>query len=160
MGAMDGKGPDHLRPGQVGRTARSRIRPFPLCIIALSRNASCLHLSFNHSQSAFFGQGPPSRYPLNQGVHRLAHEHDALLELNKSSRGSPWTAISRFNLRSYFRAPSKTLGNADEMGLSKEMGGNPLTSIGERKGTKNRGMERKTAEKTADCSPAIHGSVA
>src|SRR5262249_41197594 len=37
----------------------SRIRPFPLCIIALSRNASCLHLSFNYSQSAFFGQGPP-----------------------------------------------------------------------------------------------------
>src|SRR5262245_42015712 len=45
------------RPGQVGRTARSRIRPFPLCIIALSRNASCLHPSFNYSQSAFFGQG-------------------------------------------------------------------------------------------------------
>src|SRR6516162_839217 len=100
MGAMDGKGPDHLRPGQVGRTARSRIRPFPLCIIALSRNASCLHLLFNYSQSAFFGQGPPSRYPLNQGVHGLAHEHDALLELNKSNRGSPWTAISRFNRRS------------------------------------------------------------
>jgi len=58
MGTMDGKGPDHLRPGQVGRTARSRIRPFPLCIIALSRNASCLHLSFNYSQSAFFGQRP------------------------------------------------------------------------------------------------------
>src|SRR5215467_4447367 len=57
MGAMDGKGPDHLRPGQVGRTARSRIRPFPLCIIALSRNASCLHLLFNCSKSAFFGQG-------------------------------------------------------------------------------------------------------
>ena len=97
---MDGKGPDHLRPGQVGRTARSRIRPFPLCIIALSRNASCLHLLFNYSQSAFFGQGPPSRYPLDQGVHGLAHEHDALLELNKSNRGSPWTAISRFNRRS------------------------------------------------------------
>src|SRR5262245_790551 len=100
MGAMDGKGPDHLRPGQVGRTARSRIRPFPLCIIALSRNASCLHLLFNYSQSAFFGQGPPSRYPLDQGVHGLAHEHDALLELNKSNRGSPWTAISRVNRRS------------------------------------------------------------
>src|SRR5262245_20903075 len=59
VAAMNGKGPDHLRPGQVGRTARSRIRPFPLCIIALSRNASCLHLLFNYSQSAFFGQGPP-----------------------------------------------------------------------------------------------------
>jgi hypothetical protein len=56
IAAMDGNGPDHLRPGQVGRTARSRIRPFPLCIIALSRDASCLHLSFNYSQSAFFGQ--------------------------------------------------------------------------------------------------------
>ena len=41
------------------------------------------------------------------------------------------------------------------MGLSKEMGGNPLTSIGERKGTKNRGMERKTAEKTADCCRSL-----
>src|SRR6516165_12451449 len=37
---------------------------------------------------------------LDQGVHGLAHEHDALLELNKSNRGSPWTAISRFNRRS------------------------------------------------------------
>src|SRR5262249_31650346 len=63
-------------------------------------NASCLHPSFNYSQSAFFGQGPPSRYPLDHGVHGLAHEHDALLELNKSNRGSPWTAISRFNRRS------------------------------------------------------------
>ena len=28
----DGKGPDPLRPGQVGRADRSRIRPFPPCI--------------------------------------------------------------------------------------------------------------------------------
>src|SRR6516165_3602373 len=30
----------------------------------------------------------------------LAHERVGLLELNKSNRGSPWTAISRFNRRS------------------------------------------------------------
>src|SRR5262249_23908902 len=63
-------------------------------------NAFCLHPSLNSSKSAFFGQGPPSRYPLDHGVHGLAHEHDALLELNKSNRGTPWTAISRFNRRS------------------------------------------------------------
>src|SRR5262245_20653815 len=58
MGAMERKRPPTIKGrGKVGRTARSRIRPFPLCIIALSRNASCLHLSFNYSQSAFFGQG-------------------------------------------------------------------------------------------------------
>src|SRR5262249_2497354 len=94
------KRPRPLKAGAVDRTARSRIRPFPLCIIALSRNASCLHLSFNYSQSAFFKQGPPSRYPLDQGVHGLAHEHDALLESNKLNRGSPWTATSRSNRRS------------------------------------------------------------
>ena len=34
---MDGNCPGLQWPGPVGRTARSRIRPFPLCIIALSR---------------------------------------------------------------------------------------------------------------------------
>src|SRR5262249_17364359 len=37
---------------------------------------------------------------VHHAVHGLAHEHVALLELNKSNRGSPWTAISRFNRRS------------------------------------------------------------
>jgi len=35
-------------------------------IIALSRNASCLHLPFNYSQSAFFGQGQPGLVYLRQ----------------------------------------------------------------------------------------------
>src|SRR5262249_18868554 len=48
------KAPTIKGRGKVGRTARSKIRPFPICIIALSRNASCLHLSFNYSQRAFF----------------------------------------------------------------------------------------------------------
>src|SRR5262249_41999976 len=100
MGAMDGKGPDHLRPGQVGRTARKRIRPFPSCIVGLERIFFFLQLFLIYQQSAFLAKGPPSRYPLDQGVHGLAREHDALLELNKSNRGSPWTAISRFNRRS------------------------------------------------------------
>jgi hypothetical protein len=39
-------------------------------------------------------------YELVHAVHWLAHEHVALLELNKSNRGSPWTAISRSNRRS------------------------------------------------------------
>ena len=73
---MDGKGPDHLRPGQVGRAARSRIRPFPLCIIALSRNASCLHLSFNYSQSAFFGQGQQGLVHLRQRFVRRCQGRD------------------------------------------------------------------------------------
>src|SRR5262249_28306166 len=30
--AIDGKGPSRWRPGQVGRTDRSRIRPFPPCL--------------------------------------------------------------------------------------------------------------------------------
>src|SRR5260370_42526497 len=38
-------------------------------------------------------------YELVHAVHGLAHEHVALLELNKSNRGSPWTAISRSNRR-------------------------------------------------------------
>src|SRR6516225_1330529 len=46
---MDGKGPSQLRPGQVGRTARSRIRPFPPCIIALSRMLlAYIHRSITH----------------------------------------------------------------------------------------------------------------
>jgi hypothetical protein len=80
--------------------------------------------------------------------------------LNKSSRGSPWTAISRFNLSPSNLVNSEAARNAHEMGASNGLVENPLAVIGERKGTKNRGMERKTAEKTADCSPAIHGSVA
>ena len=38
---------------------------------------------------------------VDHAVQGLALEHVALLvELNKSNRGSPWTAISRFNRRS------------------------------------------------------------
>src|SRR5262249_18207695 len=48
----------------------------------------------------FLKKSRPSRYPLDQGVHGQAHEHDALLESNKLNRGSPWTAISRSNRRS------------------------------------------------------------
>ena len=40
--------------------------------------------------------GGPAR-DVDHAVHGLAHERVALLELNKSNRGSPWTAISRFN---------------------------------------------------------------
>src|SRR5215470_39511 len=39
---------------------------------------------------------------VDHAVHGLAHEHVALLELNKSNRGSPWTAISRRSKRSHF----------------------------------------------------------
>src|SRR5262249_59446951 len=37
---------------------------------------------------------------VDHAVHGPAHERVALLELKKSNRGSPWTAISRFNSRS------------------------------------------------------------
>jgi len=50
---------------------------------------------------ASWGMSPASKdYELVHAVHGLAHEHVALIELNKSNRGSPWTAISRSNRRS------------------------------------------------------------
>jgi hypothetical protein len=73
MGLWTEKAPAIDGRGKVGRTARSRIRPFPLCIIALSRNASCLHLSFNYSQSAFFGQGQQGLVHLRQRFVRRCH---------------------------------------------------------------------------------------
>jgi len=46
---MDGNCPGLQWPGPVGRTARSRIRPFPLCIIALSRMLlAYIHRSITH----------------------------------------------------------------------------------------------------------------
>src|SRR6516162_10998345 len=59
-------------------------------------------------------------------------------------------------LWSYFSRPSRARENADEIGVSSPASNDVPAAIGERKGTKNRGMERKTTEKTADNSPSVH----
>src|SRR5262249_30414287 len=69
-----------------------------------------------------FWTRPAGPLPLDQGVHGLAHEQDALLELNKSNRGSPWTAISRFNRRSRVlmvgRPSAPSLGSSTRLSLA------------------------------------------
>src|SRR5262249_57944966 len=59
------------------------------------------------------------------------------------------------NLRSYFRAPSETLGNADGIGVSRGSVENPRRARRERKGTKNRRTPPKTGENTGDDSPSV-----
>src|SRR5262245_51291517 len=66
------------------------------------------------------------------------------------------TASAR-NLRSYFSGPARARENADEIGISRGSVEDQLDARRERKGTKNRGMVRKTTEKTADDSPSVHG---
>src|SRR5215475_14690370 len=63
-----------------------------------STQAPPLPISPRESQESTAALAPAR--DVDHAVHGLAHEHVALLELNKSNRGSPWTAISRFNRRS------------------------------------------------------------
>src|SRR5262249_57326037 len=72
--------------------------------VARHRGRLEAHLGSGRDQDGRPDQEPaaalaPAR-DVDHAAHGLAHEHVALLELNKSNRGSPWTAISRFNRRS------------------------------------------------------------
>jgi hypothetical protein len=70
------------------------------CIIALSRNASCLHLSFNYSQSAFFEQG-------QQG---LVHLRQRFVRRSQAPRdgGSDGQNLRRPTLTEAFPDPAKS----------------------------------------------------
>src|SRR5215472_15023200 len=55
---MDGKLPQPLTAGASWQNGSKLNSALSALHHRVSRNASCLHLSFNYSQSVFFGQGP------------------------------------------------------------------------------------------------------
>jgi len=55
---MDGKGPRPLKAGASWQNGSKYNSALSALLHRVEPNASCLHPSFNYSQSAFFGQGP------------------------------------------------------------------------------------------------------
>jgi hypothetical protein len=87
---------------------------------------------------------------LDQLRKRRFHRHFRNFHAERKLR----TASAR-NLRSYFRAPSETRENADEISISSGSVPGPSSAIREHKGTENRRTAPKTGEKVGDDSPSV-----